>query len=286
VIEALTTTVNGVVYILIILFMTKLVLKPRDFYFNPMLRPVEIIVAPILKPMQRIFHPSRSGIDFTPLLSILILYFLKSIFVSILTEYNLILAMIYTLQDFLRFFLQLFIFSLFTKFIAPVTLSNPIISFVTGIVKPFEMAFGILFKNKILRLICALIGVLVFAGIIWHILAGLLSSYPFNSPYYSHAKSWISSYLIVVVHALGVYRIVIMILFLSAVLSWISLDIKNPIVHVTYAMAEPIVAPVRKIIPSLAGFDLSPWIAGLVIYLLANRLILFIMKFVPEFIVS
>ena len=51
-----------------------------------------------------------------------------------------------------------------------------------------------------------------------------------------------------------------MIVFASVVLSWFGLSPDNPIVRVTSALTEPVLAPIRKILPAVGGFDLSPMV--------------------------
>jgi YggT family protein len=60
------------------------------------------------------------------------------------------------------------------------------------------------------------------------------------------------------------------------VLSWVAPASENPLVVLVYDLTEPILGPIRKLVPT-AGLDLSPIIAyfllqGLVY--LANRLLL------------
>ena len=51
-----------------------------------------------------------------------------------------------------------------------------------------------------------------------------------------------------------------MVVFASVVLSWFGLSPDNPIVRVTSALTEPVLAPIRKILPAVGGFDLSPMV--------------------------
>ncbi len=57
-------------------------------------------------------------------------------------------------------------------------------------------------------------------------------------------------------------------LILARVLvSFISVDRANPIVPLIYQLTEPVLRPIRRFIPSIAGLDLSPMIAWLVVML-------------------
>lgn len=46
----------------------------------------------------------------------------------------------------------------------------------------------------------------------------------------------------------------------AVVLSWVRLDPDNPIVRVVEALVEPVLAPIRKILPDFGGIDFSPMI--------------------------
>ena len=44
----------------------------------------------------------------------------------------------------------------------------------------------------------------------------------------------------------------------SVILSWIRLDPENPIVRVVETLTEPVLGPIRKILPDFGGIDFSP----------------------------
>lgn len=64
-----------------------------------------------------------------------------------------------------------------------------------------------------------------------------------------------------------------MILLVSVVLSWLRLPEDNPIVRVTRALTEPVLAPVRRLLPGGGGIDISPMIVLLAIRLLKRVLL-------------
>ncbi len=55
-----------------------------------------------------------------------------------------------------------------------------------------------------------------------------------------------------------VFSIYVMTIFLRIILSWINPDPRNPVVSMLYSLTEPVLAPARRIIPTLGGLDLSP----------------------------
>jgi YggT family protein len=65
-------------------------------------------------------------------------------------------------------------------------------------------------------------------------------------------------------------------ILVRVVFSWISRDVDNPIYKITYAVTEPVMGPVRKLVPAnvTAGLDLSPAIVAIgffILIALANR---------------
>ena len=73
------------------------------------------------------------------------------------------------------------------------------------------------------------------------------------------------------IQILDLYMFVIII---RVVLSWIRVNQFNPVVKMIYKVTEPVLAPVRAIIPDLGGVDISPVVVFLVYrYLIRGLLI-------------
>ncbi len=45
---------------------------------------------------------------------------------------------------------------------------------------------------------------------------------------------------------------------IRVILSWISPDPRNPMVHLLYTLTDPVMAPVQRRLPPIGGLDLSP----------------------------
>ena len=66
----------------------------------------------------------------------------------------------------------------------------------------------------------------------------------------------------------------VLILFVRIISSWLHPDPYNPIVRFLHAVTDPILVPLRRIIPPLGGMiDISPLVAFLVIRLLKMLII-------------
>jgi len=63
-----------------------------------------------------------------------------------------------------------------------------------------------------------------------------------------------------------------MVVFAAVVLSWIRLSPDNPIVRVVQALTEPVFEVIRKVLPSMGGFDLSPMVLLFALQLLRRAL--------------
>lgn len=57
-------------------------------------------------------------------------------------------------------------------------------------------------------------------------------------------------------------------IIILAILSWISPAPYNPVNQLLHSLTQPILAPVQRLIPPIAGVDLSPMVAILGLYLL------------------
>lgn len=59
-------------------------------------------------------------------------------------------------------------------------------------------------------------------------------------------------------------------LFLQALLSWLGPGVNNPASNVLWSMNEPLLRPVRRVIPTISGLDLSPLVMILVLQVLGR----------------
>ena len=73
-----------------------------------------------------------------------------------------------------------------------------------------------------------------------------------------------------IIKLLNVYIIIILI---RVILSWIRPNPYNPFVQVIYKLTEPVLAPIRRIVPPIGGtIDISPIILFFIIYVIMSIL--------------
>jgi YggT family protein len=65
-------------------------------------------------------------------------------------------------------------------------------------------------------------------------------------------------------------------IFGRAILSWFNMDPNSPIIQILTSITDPIVEPIRRIMPRVGMFDLSPMIAIIVVQIVASALAQFL----------
>ena len=66
-------------------------------------------------------------------------------------------------------------------------------------------------------------------------------------------------------------------IFARILLSWMPVDKGNRLVRILYEITEPILGPIRRLIPAFGGLDLSPLIA-LILIQVAERVLIIIIQ--------
>jgi len=68
---------------------------------------------------------------------------------------------------------------------------------------------------------------------------------------------------------IDLYALVILV---RVVLSWLPVDHDQPWVRFVVDVTEPVVGPIRRVLPSFGGLDFSPLVAMLLLQLMRNML--------------
>jgi YggT family protein len=61
-------------------------------------------------------------------------------------------------------------------------------------------------------------------------------------------------------------------IFLRAIVSWFNMDPRSPLIQILDAITEPIMDPIRRIMPRIGMIDLSPLVAILLLTFLSRGL--------------
>jgi YggT family protein len=69
---------------------------------------------------------------------------------------------------------------------------------------------------------------------------------------------------------IDLYSLVVLV---AVILSWVPLDQRNPLVTITHALTEPVLAPIRRVIPPMGGLDLSAMVLLIALQILKGLLV-------------
>lgn len=67
------------------------------------------------------------------------------------------------------------------------------------------------------------------------------------------------------------------VLLARVLLSWVQVDPHNPIVNLIHQLTEPLLAPIRNLLPQSGGLDFSPMVA-LFVVLIAEQVVLTLLR--------
>jgi YggT family protein len=75
---------------------------------------------------------------------------------------------------------------------------------------------------------------------------------------------------------IAIVRVLDLAILARVLLSWVSVSRDNRLVSIILEITEPILGPIRRVVPPLGGLDLSPMIAWILIEM-AQRVLLTIL---------
>lgn len=67
-------------------------------------------------------------------------------------------------------------------------------------------------------------------------------------------------------------QVLIFAVIARSLLTWFPIDRRGPLVRALDAITDPILQPVRRIVPTVGAFDISPMVAILVLYVISYAL--------------
>jgi YggT family protein len=62
-------------------------------------------------------------------------------------------------------------------------------------------------------------------------------------------------------------------IFFRAILSWFQMDPRNPLIAMLDQITEPILAPLRRVVPRLGMIDITPLVAIILLQVIAQAVI-------------
>ncbi len=293
--NSILVTVQVVVDILVLSMLMVMVIKPREFFFNPSLRLIELITSPILKPLRKIFRPTLSGWDYTPVIAIGVFLSIQTVVIRFFSDATISQAIVVCLMHIIGFITQFIALCVIVSALIPEYTTNPLSKFFLRILHPFMKMFSSPFRNRVVRVLVAFVGFILMTALFEHFLhAVYLASLPdegisvdvmtalkmntfvgFGQALGSGAL-FLFSLLNIVMKSIAIYHFIITLLVISCILSWTNMDSHNSVVQFVYSISEPILIPFRRFIPPMGGMDLSPIAAILLISVIGRILLQFL----------
>ena len=251
----------------ILLFFIRIFLTPRDYYFNPFFDSLTRITDPILNLIRSPHRLSGEG-DYSPFVPIFVLILLHGLLSAVITPLNISDTIISSFKRYLDLLFQLYaIIAIIIAIIYDYHYST-IVEFSYRMAKPIYaitkrvLPFGR--ERGYLAIVTLIILHLFLSVFLWEI-HSLLNLNLLFSPEPSFLLKRLIDTLTLLLDLTGFFTFVIII---AALLSWVSPDPRNPVVNLVYSISEPILYPIRRIIPLIAGIDLSPIFAILFLQLI------------------
>jgi YggT family protein len=63
-----------------------------------------------------------------------------------------------------------------------------------------------------------------------------------------------------------------LVILAAVVMSWVRMDSRNPLARIVYTLSEPVLAPLRQVLPAMGGLDFSPMVVLLALRALRGML--------------
>ena len=73
------------------------------------------------------------------------------------------------------------------------------------------------------------------------------------------------------------FDLYIIVLLARVLLSWVQVDPRHPIVNLIHQLTEPLLAPIRRMLPQSGSVDFSPMVAFIVV-LIAEQIVLMLLR--------
>ena len=60
------------------------------------------------------------------------------------------------------------------------------------------------------------------------------------------------------------------VVLVAVVFSWIRVSSRHPLARIVYSLTEPVLAPIRRVLPPMGGLDFSPMVLLIALRLLSR----------------
>ncbi|NLA74402.1 MAG: YggT family protein [Deltaproteobacteria bacterium] len=242
---------KAVIDILIVIILIRLLIRPVEANFNTLFNLIYRVTDTILKPFKTIVKNEFTCV----VLAVLSLVILRGLIYFLASRVSLLTG---TTTSLLNLFQLLFQFYMVVWFIVIFTGERGNTQIISMLQRAF-LPLGALASrlNMSGRSFSFFSFIVLFIGysLISFLLSNIVSLKSLGLPFYYG----IAEAMVLIIELFpGFFSLVILV---SVILSWVSPSPYHPVAQTIYGISEPLLIPFRRIIPPIAGLDLSPFAA-------------------------
>jgi YggT family protein len=240
---------KAVIDILIVLILTRLLIRPAEANFNSIYNLIFRITDPVLNPIRSIVRNDFNCV----VLSVLGLVIIRGL-LYLLTGRSLISGISISMLDLFRLLFQFYMIVWFIAILTGEGTNTPVISMLQRAFLPLGSLSSRLNIPRKSFSIFSFALLFIAYSLISYLLNYIISPRP-PVLLFSVYQAIAEGLLLIIELFPGFFSMVILV---SVFLSWVSPSPYNPVVQTIYGISEPLLIPFRRIIPTIAGLDVSP----------------------------
>lgn len=256
---------KAIIDILIVIVLIRLLIRPVETNFNSIFNLIFRITDPVLKPFKKIVKNEFYCVA----LSVLALVIIRGLLYFSTGRISLLSGTGVSISNLFQLLFQFYMVVWFIAILTGDRVHTPVIGMLQRAFLPLgSLAARLNIPRKSFSLFSFAV-LFICYSLISFLLNNIIAPKPLAllSGFYLG----IADGLVLIIGLFpGFFTLIILV---SVLLSWVSPSPYNPVVQTIYGISEPLLAPFRRIIPPIAGLDLSPVAALLCFQIIGGVLI-------------
>lgn len=241
---------KGIIDIVIVVLLLRLLIRPREAFFNPIYGLIYRITNPILIPSGYITRDSTLG----TILTILALVVLRGGVYILLQPMSLLSGIGISFLSLVQLVFQAYMAMWVVSLLSERSFGTPFLLLIDRAFSPLYEVLGFLGIPRGRSRLFVFLFLLIFYALLSTVTRYVIIPKAVLSPV-SFLYGVGEGLMLVVGLFPGFFSLLIII---GVLLSWVSPDPSNPIVQAIYGITEPLLRPFRRFVPVLGGLDISP----------------------------
>jgi YggT family protein len=263
---------KGIIDIVIVALLLRLLIRPREAFFNPIYGIIYRITNPLLIPAGYITRDTTLG----NILTILALVALRGGLYVLLQPMSLLSGIGVSFLSLVQLLYQAYMAMWVVSLLSERSYGTAFLSLIDRAFSPLYEVLGFLGIQRGRSRLFVFLFLLILYALLTTVTRYVIIPKALLSPvsfFYAVGEGL----MLFVGLFPGFFSILIII---GAVLSWVSPDPSNPLVQAIYGISEPLLAPFRRFVPVLGGLDISPIFALLCFQILGRFAQQMIIRFI------